>query len=263
MKCYTITFSKDGIIQNIGFYIITSNIFFHFICIIIFYKNDFIKIKNKISEIIYSIKNTKNRNKNAKKSKDKKNEVKKNNKRKKINKSISINIIQTSSNTKNNFNISNNTSKQTIKLNNRNMKVIIKYNIYELNNLSYKEALKYDKRTYIQYYLSLIETKHKLFFSFSSVNDYNSRIIKIYLFFFSFTIEFLVNALFFNDSTIHTIYKDNGSFNINYQIVQIIYSSLISSILNIILKTLALTERSILKIKQFKNINKINNISKK
>ena len=58
MKCYKITFSKDGIIKNIGFYLISSNIILHFICIIIFYKIDFIKIKEQIS-YMNSIKNIK------------------------------------------------------------------------------------------------------------------------------------------------------------------------------------------------------------
>ena len=139
----------------------------------------------------------------------------------------------------------------------------MQYNIYELNNLPYNEALKYDKRNYIQYYLSLIKTKHILIFSFFSLNDYNSRKIKIYLFLFSFTIYFVVNALFFNDSTMHKIYMDNGSFILDYQIFQIVYSSLITSILNIILKTLALTERDVLKFKQLKNKNNLNKESKK
>ena len=69
----------------------------------------------------------------------------------------------------------------------------------ELNGLSYKGALKYDKRTYFTYYLSLIKCKHLLFFSFHPKFDFNARIIKIYLFFFNFTTFFFVNALFFTD----------------------------------------------------------------
>ena len=58
-----------------------------------------------------------------------------------------------------------------------------------------------------------------------------------------------VNALFFNDSTVHQIYEDGGVFNFIYQIPQIIYSSIISAILNIILKSLALSEKTVLGIK--------------
>ena len=55
----------------------------------------------------------------------------------------------------------------------------------EINSLTYEEALKYDKRSYIQYYLSLLKTKHLLIFSFITKNEYNSRVIKICLFFFA------------------------------------------------------------------------------
>ena len=66
----------------------------------------------------------------------------------------------------------------------------------ELNNLPYKEALKNDKRTFCMYYLSLIRTKHLLFFSFMNVFDYNSRTLKIFLFFFNFIVFFLLMHFF-------------------------------------------------------------------
>ena len=59
----------------------------------------------------------------------------------------------------------------------------ISYTDYEMNILEYKKALKIDKRTYIQYYLSLLKTNHLLFFTFFNNDDYNSKIIKIYIFF--------------------------------------------------------------------------------
>ena len=68
-------------------------------------------------------------------------------------------------------------------------------------------------------------------------NDYNSTIIKINLFFLSFAIYFVVNALFFDDKTMHNIYITGGSYDFLYQIPKIIYSSLISTIVNIILKS--------------------------
>ena len=125
-------------------------------------------------------------------------------------------------------------------------------NDYELNTLPYDEAIQYDKRMYIQYYFSLLKKRHILLFSFYPSNDYNSRIIKIYLFFYSFIMYCTVNALFFRDSTMHKIYEDGGSFNIIYQIPQILYSSIISSVLNVILKSLSLSERNILNIKHEK-----------
>ena len=58
-----------------------------------------------------------------------------------------------------------------------------------------------------------------------------------------------VNAIFFNDSTIHKIYEDNWSFNFIYQLPQIIYSTLISSIINKNVTFLSLREKNILSMK--------------
>ena len=126
------------------------------------------------------------------------------------------------------------------------------YNDYELNNLSYKEVLKIDKRTYIQYYFSLLKMKHLLIFTFFTYTDYNSKIIKISLFLFLFALYYTVNALFFTDSTIHKIYENKGSFNFIYQIPKILYSTVISLIINIIVKYFSLSEKDIVKVRENK-----------
>ena len=64
-----------------------------------------------------------------------------------------------------------------------NNKKTLNFNDYEYNSLSYKEAIKYDKRSFIKYYTSLIKVKHPFIFSFCPIKDYNSLIIKIDLFF--------------------------------------------------------------------------------
>jgi len=116
--------------------------------------------------------------------------------------------------------------------------------------------LKLDKRTFCEYYCSLIKIKHILIFSFYNNNDYNIRIIKIDLFFIIFILYYMVNALFFDDNTMHKIYEDQGSFNFIYQLPKIIYSSLISSFLNSILKLLATSQEAILDLKKEKeNLN--------
>ena len=47
----------------------------------------------------------------------------------------------------------------------------------------------------------------------------------------------------------HNIYVNNGNFNIIFQLPQILYSTIITSFINVILKSLSLSENSILKIK--------------
>ena len=97
-----------------------------------------------------------------------------------------------------------------------------------------------------------------MIFSFCNSKDYISRIIKIDLFFVGFTTYYTVNALFYNDDTMHNIYKTNGSFGIENQLPKIIYSSIISMALNTLLKLLALSNDSIIKFKQSKNKDDIN-----
>ena len=126
----------------------------------------------------------------------------------------------------------------------------------ELNDLDYNSAIKIDQRTYLEYYFSLLRTKHFLFFSFWPTFDYNSRTLKIFLFFFSFTLSFMINALFFNDDTMHKIYEEKGAFNFIYNIPQIVLSSIISGIIKVIIQSLALTNSNFinLKLKTDKNI---------
>ena len=108
---------------------------------------------------------------------------------------------------------------------------------------SYNEAILFDKRTYWQYYVSLLKKYHLLLFSFYPNKDYNSRIIKIFLFFFFFSAHFTINALFYTDSTMHQIYEDEGGFNFIYQIPQILYSSIISALIGILIKFFSLSEK--------------------
>ena len=115
--------------------------------------------------------------------------------------------------------------------------------------MSYNEALKIDRRTYCQYYWSLLKKKQLILFSFYPNKDYNSQIIKSFLFFFFYSSDITVNALFFTDDTMHKIYIDSGFFNFSYQLPQIIYSSLISNIINVIIEYLSLSENTIISIK--------------
>ena len=131
----------------------------------------------------------------------------------------------------------------------------IEYNDDELNLLPYKLAKLYDKRNYWEYYISLLKIKHILIFSFFN-NDYNSKLIKIDLFFISFITYYTINALFFNDDTMHKIYENKGSFDFIYQLPKIIYSTLISIVLNTIFKLLALSNDGVLELKHEKSKNK-------
>ena len=194
-----------------------------------------IKIKKKTQKIKINKKNNKNKIKNSVKkitinnetNNNKKNKNKRNNKNKRTKSSL-ISILNNKKNTKS-------------------------YKDFELNTLDYETAKIYDKRTYTQYYISLLKENQLIIFSFFTKNDYNSRIIKNFLFFFFFGVHITINALFFTDSTMHKIYKEEGIFNISYQLPQIIYSSLISAVINAIIKYLSLSQQNAIKLKFMKD----------
>ena len=141
----------------------------------------------------------------------------------------------------------------------KNKDKLIEYknlNEEELNNLDYKVAVFIDKRTLSQYYCSLLKKKHLILFTVIPAKDYNLKSLKYALFLLSFSLYFTINGFFFSDSTMHEIYIYNGKFSILFQIPQIFYTSIISSFINLLLKTLSLSEKNILELKQEKNFAK-------
>ena len=252
MKCYKIVFSKEGLIKNFGNYLITSIIFIYIILAIAFYLKGYNFLCIQINEIL------------DKKNLEKENESNFKNKskiEKQLKEDMSSNSKITNNksfNFKNSFeinldlNISQNNSSNIKKLD-RLKKKNIKYMDYELNNISYNQALKVDDRTFLQYYLSLLKEKHIIFFTFIPKKDYNSFIIKLCLFIFIIPLNIVVNALFFNDTMMHKIYEDKGNYNFIYIIPRIIYSVLIISNVNIILQTIFLSQKNIIEIKLEKN----------
>ena len=131
----------------------------------------------------------------------------------------------------------------------------------ELNSLEYNIAIFIDKRTYFQYYWSLLKKKQLILFTVLPANDYNLFSLKVGLFILSFSLYFTINGFFFDDSTMHKVTESNGKYDIIYQIPQILYSSIISAIINMLLKNLSLSEKSLLSLKQEKDLKKAKKLS--
>ena len=258
MKCYNIVLKINSLLENYGFLIVGSIIVFYFIDLLLFIVISHSNIKNEIYHIILELKIKGNqiiKKKNRIQKKGKKSCFAKNNLKNSENKRIKK--IKSNSRRKNkliidkyNGQLTRNISAQSyIKMNANKNSIFNMNNKYdysnfelkdfELNSLIYEEALKLDHRKYCQYYFSLLKYNHPLLFSFGSYNDYNSKVIKVLLFFISFCLDFAVNALFFTDDTMHKIYEDEGKFNFLYQIPQILYSSLISRFIDSFIRKFA------------------------
>ena len=219
---------------------------------ILFYRKYNYNILNLISQAI------KERNNSANPKKKKKKKIKKLKKNKNKNKKEKINIQLGDTKIMINQEISlrqfkdNNNIQETISDNNKKLKLnnnSYNLNDEEINTLDFKNALIIDKRSFFQYYLSLIKKKNIIIFSFFPINDYNLMYMKIGFFLISFGLYFTVNGLFFTDKTMHKIYKDRGIYNFIFQLLSIIYSTIISSIISFIFKRLSLSEPNIISLK--------------
>ena len=149
--------------------------------------------------------------------------------------------------------------KQKIKNNLKDKKFINEYLIKtdnELNFFKYNKAIKYDHRTFCQYYISLLRTKQLLVFAFNTKNDYNPQTIKICFFFFMLILVLIIDILFIDEMTIHHIYINKGKFDFLLVFTRYIYSTIISYIIKLILISVISTENIFLFAKKGKVIEK-------
>ena len=302
IKCYKKLFCKEGILHNIGSYILLTIIFIFIVGFIIFVNKEFISLQKKIELFIISdinnvnnikdinninnenVNNSNLNNKKIVRKKGKKSKRKKIKKKEKIGNDSTIpskeQMLQYLNNkdqkldindnkTKNkriNFtniateNIDNNyNKKEKVEVNDNEKKVM---SPYELNESEYKDAIKYDKRSYLDYYCSLIKLNHLLLFAVIPQKDYNSKIIKFCLFLYSFALNLTIETLFYDEETMNNIYEIRGVYDIISQIPEIIYTSIISSVIDFIIKYFSLSLKYVIEQKN-KKINENNELKYK
>ena len=123
---------------------------------------------------------------------------------------------------------------------------------YELYNLDYLEAVRLDKRNFSSIYISLLKREQLIMLTFVSWDDYNLFYVKIDKFLFLFTTSLVMNSLLFADKTIHKLFLEEGKYNFEQALPQIIYSLLISHVIEILLCFLTMTDKYIYEIKAMK-----------
>ena len=135
----------------------------------------------------------------------------------------------------------------------------------DLNNLKYEKAVDLDKRTLFQIYWSRLKSKHMIIYTFFSWHDHNLIYIKVARFIFLICTSMAMNVIFFSDSSMHKLYVDYGVYNFLQQIPQIIYSSLVSLVIEILIGFLSFTDNNIYQIRQIEEFEpeKIKKIFKK
>ena len=123
----------------------------------------------------------------------------------------------------------------------------VEFDNYELNNMEYYDACKYDTRTCLKTYWSVLLREHYFIFTFFSRNDYNLFYIKIERFLILICTEVTMNGLFFVHETMYK--KQTGDTSFAQKIPQIIFSLLVSHALEIFLCFLSMTDKHYYEIK--------------
>lgn len=289
IKCYYLIASVDYITKNPGFYLLSLILLFLFIIIFIFIFKGYNSLSQRIDEaikmkfhpeldvsnknlIVLKIKIKHKNSSRIKKNKNKRSKSTKNMKRD-MKKPKTINIRGNSVASNNNMmsNKSSDPKNQLTKVdslgqlneeNNRNAYTF--ENDYELNNISFQQAIKIDNREFCDLYRSLIKNKQLIMFSFFDFNSYNSPIIKKTIFFLSFIYHYGFNAFFFTDEILDTIFEEEGKYNPLVLVPLAVYSAMITTVfIKLLVDFLVLTEKQVLRIKNEETEEKANDEKKR
>ena len=104
----------------------------------------------------------------------------------------------------------------------------------------------------MEIYWSLLKREHLIIFTFFIRNDHNIIYIKYSRFIFSICTDMTLNVFFFADETMHKMFLDYGKYNFIQQIPQIIYSAIVSQLIELFLCFLSLTDKYYYQIKNLK-----------
>ena len=267
LKCYKKLFTKDGLFLNIGSYILLSIIFLYIISMIYLILKDYSFLKNEIIKLFYFslATNDKEYGNNSYITKSSNELI--------ISRAIGKDFSKPPPIFNENYNkdikverddkfLEKAKKKSIYQINKlvtqnndlKNTKTLIPEYAFLtellLNDSTYLKALLYDKRTIWQYFFSLLKSEHLLLFAIIPSKDYNSRAIKICIFLFTFALFFADNAIFMNEDAIHNIYENQGTLDLIYQIPQIIYSNIISFVIDKIIRFLSLSLADVIEEKR-------------
>ena len=120
---------------------------------------------------------------------------------------------------------------------------------FELNNLGFEDACKFDKRTCLRTYWSVLLREHIILLTFVSRNDYNLFYIKIERLFILFCIDATMNGLFFVHESMHRKYTENEDMTFVEKLPQFLFTILVSHALEVLLCYLSMTDTHVYEIK--------------
>ena len=128
---------------------------------------------------------------------------------------------------------------------------------YELDNLKYKQAIKLDKRKINEIYWSFLKREHLIIFTFCNGKDYNIKYIKFVRLILIICTDMALNVFFFADETMHKMFLDYGKYNFIQHIPQMIYSTIVSQVIQVLINFLSLIDKHFYEIKKIKTNKEI------
>ena len=174
----------------------------------------------------------------------------------KTNKNSSLNSLSKNIFMNNHINNINKINKENIDIKKYYQLKEEKLDYYELNNLEYDLAKTLDTRNFFQIYLSFLKREHSIIFTFITRDDHNITFVKYSRFFFLLCSDMAMNVFFFSDETMHKMFLDYGKYNFIQQVPQILYSTIVSKLIETFLCFLSLTDKYYYQAKNIKNDSK-------
>ena len=120
---------------------------------------------------------------------------------------------------------------------------------YELNNLEYKQASKYDRRSCCRTYISFMLREEIVLLVFVSRNDYNLFFVKLARFLLLAITSMAFNALFFFHKTMYKKQDIEENWTFVQKLPQLLFVLVANHIIEVYLCFLSMTDISIYKIK--------------
>ena len=93
------------------------------------------------------------------------------------------------------------------------------------------------------------KSEHIILFTFFNWNDFHIFSIKLSKLFLAITIDIAFNAFFFSGESMHNVYVNGGEHDFIGQFAQMIYSTIVSQLLQIFINYLTMTDIQYYKIK--------------
>ena len=137
----------------------------------------------------------------------------------------------------------------------------------DIQDLDYKEAIIYDKRSFLRMYWGYLVDSQIILGTFCTDNYLDLFVIKLSFFVFTFQISFFLNALFYTDEYISDAYHNDGVLDFVSGLPKSIYSFIATLITTNLLRMLSSSKNELMKVirrnDKFSNYSKIINIKLK